>query len=195
MEKRRFMKRNEGYSLTELIIVMAIIAVLTGAAMVTISIIHSAKAKEASSTLEDALSEMEANAKGKMCVVADVQEPDYRYALAVYKSGTKYYVKKGYYKGNGSDMTKADSYVFVDSENVGSGKGATFSAYVDVKYTDSSGTERDITGLDDKPVYIIYDRQGMCINGDGTYNFYRNNTDKNVGTVVLNKNGSHTSNN
>ena len=57
MEKRRFMKDNKGYTLIEMIIVIAIIAIMTGAAMVTITILHNAKAKEASITLETALSE------------------------------------------------------------------------------------------------------------------------------------------
>ena len=89
------MKDNKGYTLIEMIIVIAIIAIMTGAAMVTITILHNAKAKEASITLETALSETQKNAKGKMCVVADTQQPDYKFALAVYKSGSKYYVKKG----------------------------------------------------------------------------------------------------
>ena len=48
--------------------------------------------------------------------------------------------------------------------------------------------------MDDKPVYIIYDRQGMCIYGNGKFNFYRDKKDSLLNTVVLNKNGSHTSN-
>lgn len=191
MEKRRFMKDNKGYSLIEMIIVMAIIVVMTGAAMVTITILHNAKAREASVTLDSALSEMQQNAKGRRCVVAGTEQPDYKYALAVYASGGKYYVKKGYYIGNGSDMTRESSYVFENSENANSGKGESFSAYVDVKYQDASGTIRDITGISEDPVYIIYDRQGMCISGDGKYLFYRNNKSTILNTVVLNKNGSH----
>lgn len=194
MEKRRFMKENKGYSLIELIIVMAIVVILTGAAMITITVIHNAKAREAATTFEGALSDLQQNTKGKMCVVADTEQPDYRFALAVYKKGTKYYVKKGYYKGNNLDMSKATSYVFVDAENGSGGNGESFSAYVKVTYTDASKTEREITELSDKPVYIIYDRQGCCIYGDGSYNFYRNNKNELLNTVVLNKNGSHTSN-
>ena len=194
MNKRRFMKKNEGYSLIEMIIVIAIIAVMMAAALVTITIMHSAKAKEAASTFENALADLQVNAKGKMCVVSDVEKADYRYAIAIYKDGGKYYVKKGYYKGSGSDMNSASSYEFVDSENVGGGKGECFSAYVTVKYVDDAGTERDITGLTDKPVYIIYDRQGMCIYGYGKYNFYKNSDDQLMSTVTLNKNGSHSSN-
>ena len=89
-------------------------------------------------------------------------------------------------------MSLNSSYVFDDSENANSGKGESFSAYVKVKYKDSSGTEQDITGIDEKPVYIIYDRQGMCIYGDGQYELYRNSKDSLLNTVVLNKNGSHT---
>ena len=196
MEKRRFMKRNEGYSLTELIIVLAIIGVLTGAAMVTISIIHSAKAKEASSTMEDALSELEANAKGRMGVVGGVEQPDYQFALAIYKSGSRYYLKKGYYKGNGLAKNDASNYEFVASENGGGGKGTSFSSFIQITYVDSAGVERDITGLDDNPVFIIYDKKGMCVLGDGKYKFYRkNSTSSTLGILTLNKNGSHTANN
>ena len=39
MEKRRFMKDNKGYTLIEMIIVIAIIAIMTGAAMVTITLL------------------------------------------------------------------------------------------------------------------------------------------------------------
>ena len=85
MEKRRFMKDNKGYTLIEMIIVIAIIAIMTGAAMVTITILHNAKAKEASITLETALSETQKNAKGKMCVVADTQQPDYKFAGLLYR--------------------------------------------------------------------------------------------------------------
>ena len=67
MEKRRFMKENKGYSLIELIIVLAIIVVMTGVSMVTITIIHNARAREASTKFENALSELQQNAKGKMC--------------------------------------------------------------------------------------------------------------------------------
>ena len=54
MEKRRFMKENKGYSLIELIIVLAIIVVMTGVSMVTITIIHNARAREASTKFENA---------------------------------------------------------------------------------------------------------------------------------------------
>ena len=194
MEKRRFMKENKGYSLIELIIVLAIIVVMTGVSMVTITIIHNARAREASTKFENALSELQQNAKGKMCVVSDTNEPDDRFALAIYKDNSKYYMKRGYYLGNNLDMSKSTSYLFVDSENGNGGKGESFSAYIKVKYVDESGVERDITEMDDKPVYIIYDRQGMCIYGNGKFNFYRDKKDSLLNTVVLNKNGSHTSN-
>ena len=45
MEKRRFMKDNKGYTLIEMIIVIAIIAIMTGAAMVTITILQNANAQ------------------------------------------------------------------------------------------------------------------------------------------------------
>ena len=196
MNKRRFMKRNEGYSLVEMIIVIAIIAVMTAAAMVTLTIMHNAKAKEAASTLEDALSQTQGYAKGKMVVIGGTNQPDYRFALAIHKQGDRYYVKKGYYKGNGSDMNQYSSYEFPDSENACKGKGESFSAYVTVKYVDDTGTEYDVGELSQSgaPVYIIYDRQGMCIKGNGKFRFYKKSGDSLISTVTLNKNGSHTSN-
>ncbi len=192
MKKRRIMKENEGYSLIEMIIVIAIIAVMSAAAMVTISIIHNAKAKEAASTLEDALFEAQNNAKGKVCVVNGTQEKEYRYALCVYKDGAKYYVRKGYYKGNDLPKNKAASYEFVASENVGSGKGYSFSSYVSMKYVDSAGTTKDI-GSGDDAIYIIYDKQGNCMYGYGKFEFYRSGKSVLLNTLTLNKNGSHTS--
>lgn len=192
MKKRRILKKNEGYSLIEMIIVIAIIAVMSAAAMVTISIIHNAKAKEAASTLEDALFEAQNNAKGKVCVFKGTQEPEYRYALCVYKDGAKCYVKKGYYKGSDLPKDKAASYEFDPAENVGSGKGSSFSAYVTMKYVDSTGTSRDI-GDGDDAVYIIYDKQGNCMYGYGKFEFYRSGKNVLLNTLILNKNGSHTS--
>lgn len=200
MNKRRFMKKNEGYSLVEMIIVIAIIAVMSGAAMVTIAIIHNAKAKEAASTFEDVLAETQSNAKGKMCVIDGTQYPDYRFAVAVFKKGSKYYVQEGYYKGNGAAFDNKNSYDFEHTKDLRNGKAISFSAYVSVKYKASGETdERQIGLLDSEgsggaPVYIVYDRQGMCVYGSGELSFYRNSKDTLLSTVVLNKNGSHTSN-
>ena len=200
MDKRRFMKKNEGYSLIEMIIVIAIIAILSAAAMVTISIMHSAKAKEASSTLEDSLSELQSNAKGKMCVTGTVTDPtnkvnqkDYRFALAIYKQDRKYYIIKGYYMGTG-DMDSASNYWFPADENVGAGKGTSLSSYVTVRYFDSDGTEKVIGDLDTAAVYIVYDKQGMCIHGTGKYQFARTLKQSPFAVMTLNKNGSHSSN-
>lgn len=192
MKKRRILKRNEGYTLVEMIIVIAIIAILSAAAMVTISIIHNAKAKEAASTLEDALFDTQNNAKGKVCMIGTTKYPDYKFALMVYKDGSKYYVKKCYYKGGGLSMSSADSYVTADNEKSGSGKGTSFSSYVDVKYVNPDGNEVAI-GSGNDAVFIIYDRQGNCVRGSGKFKFYRSNKDVLLSTLVLNKNGSHTS--
>ena len=193
MEKRRFTKNNEGYSLIELIIVIAVIAALTTAAFATMAIMKDAKTKEASSTLEDELSALQSSAKDKMCIVSGVEQPDYSFALMIYRNGGTYYAKKGYYVGGGADVTQAASYVFVAGENTNGDKGASFSSYVSVKYDKgTSGTSRDISSSD--PVYIIYDRHGMCKTGDGTYTFYRKGSENvPTATLVLNKNGSCTS--
>lgn len=191
MEKKRRFGNNEGYSLVELIIVMAIIIVLSGVAFATITIMHSAKAKEAATTFESELSELANKSKGQMCVVAGKQEPDYKYCIMIYKhSDGKYYIKKGYYIGGGADMTLSSSYMFVDAENAGSGKGICLSAYVYVKY--KSLTDASENTVDGDGVYIVYNRQGTCISGAGDYGFYKKNGSF-ITNVTLNKNGSHQS--
>lgn len=194
MDKRKFVENNKGYSLIELIIVIAITALLTVAAYVTLSIMHSAKAKEASTTFESELNELSNKARGQMCVVSNVEKPTYKFCIQIYSINGKEYIRQGYYKGAGLAFDNNNSYVFIDSENVGNGKGISMSSYVDVSYTPVGGTEKSIgeTGGVDS-VYIVFDKNGNCINGYGEFSFRRKNGNM-IATVTLNKNGSHQQN-
>lgn len=195
MNKRRFMENNKGYSLIELIIVIAITALLTAAAYVTLSVMHSAKAKEASTTFESELNELSNKARGQMCVVSDVEKPTYKFCLKLYTINGKPYIKQGYYKGAELAFDSESSYTFIDSENVGSGKGISLSSYVDVSYTPFGGTETLIgEGSEElECVYIVFDKNGNCLNGSGEFSFRRKNGNM-IATVTLNKNGSHQQN-
>jgi len=183
---------NKGFSLIELIIVIAIISIMAGAAMVTVAVMHSAKAKEAGSTFDIEVAQLQANARGKMVVVEGVDKEDYRFAICVYRDGGKYYMKNGYYKGTGSKTDDAN-YDWDHSDNVSGGKGTSLSSYVIVKYIDpATNVEREIgNGAEypDQPVYIIFNRQGECVHGNGTYTFYRKSGDQ-ICDVKLNRIGS-----
>ncbi len=179
---------NSGYTLVEMIIVLAIIAVLSMAAGISITLINSAKAKEASVTFDSEVATLITKSKNTVCTydadsdgIAEMHE-DYVHCLRVYKDGDIYYVMRGYY-----DVAN-DTYIFnstTDSNN--NGKGKSLTSYVRVTYTSTGGTEADI---DDSGVIIRYGRNGGCIEGDGTYNFYKRNGNM-VANVILRKNGSH----
>lgn len=190
-KKRRFIEDNKGYSLVEMIIVIAIIVILSAAAYATLTVMHSAKAKEAATTFESEISELITKSKGQMCVVKDEDgdgkdelKPDYRYCINVYTNGDKFYIRKGYWD------SVIDAYIFPAELNNNNGKGISLSAYVIVKYKALGGAESTI---DVDGVNIVYDRSGMCIEGAGEFSFYKKSGGY-ISSVTLNKNGSHQSN-
>lgn len=184
---------DKGFSLVEMIIVIAIIAVLTGVATVTVTLINSAKAKDASIAFNSELTDLSTKSKSQICTKEDgTTEPNFLYCLMVYqKNNGKYYVKRGYY--NTAAATGTDPYVFIDSENKNGGDGIGLSSRVEVRYTDTNGVEKKIasSGSDTIPaVYIVFSRDGRILEGAGTFGFYKKNGN-NVADVAVRRNGSH----
>lgn len=185
--KRRFMKNNKGFSLVEMIICIAIIAILSGIALVTVSMIDSAKAKDAAVSFNSVVSETLAKSKGQMCVVNGVNQPTYKRCMYLYleDSSDRYYLKTGYYNPDG--LTDADKYIFIDNENKNEGKGTNLSAKVTIKYEDLDGNK---TTVDSDGVYIIFNKNGTCFDGAGLFEFYKRNGNL-VDEVSIKTNGSH----
>lgn len=196
--KRRHLLNNKGYSLIELVIVIGIIVVMTGVATVTVTLINSARAKEAAVIFTSELSDASTKAKSQMVVMEDasgikVKYPTYSYCLKIYKEKNKTYIKKGYYNPDGT--SEATKYIFIDAENSNGGKGISLSSRIEIKYKDpDTGVEKKISdsaGTDSiTKVYIVFDRNGRCLEGDGDYNFYKSNGNL-ISTVRLKKNGSY----
>ena len=195
MERKMKKLNNKGYSLVEMIIVIAIVAVLTGAAMVTLSVMHSAKAKEAAITFESELSELVSDSKNKVCDpngdgVIDDSEKEYSVGLRLYKSGGKCYVQQVLVK----DGIYVQNTTYEQANNNNNGKGISLSSYVYVKYTATATVNSfDIGTEDDETVLIHYKKNGSCDSGHGTYEFIRTSGGSTVATVTINKNGSHQS--
>lgn len=196
MKKRRMKKlNNDGYSLVELIIVIGIIVVFSAAALITMSVMHSAKAKEAAITFDSEISELIHSSKNKACDInddgkIDDTEKTYSYGIRLHKDGNKCYmqsvlVKNGVYE---SDAT------YEKANNPNDGKGISLSSYVYVKYTDQAGNEIIIGDSASDTVLISYNKNGTCASGVGNYEFLRTNNDSMVAMMTLNKNGSHQSN-
>lgn len=198
---------NNGYSLVEMIITIAIIVIMSGISFVTVSMINSAKAKDASVTFESELSDMITKTKNQVCIVNGKSKPSYSSCLMIYKaSDNNYYVKKGYYNPAGSGLSETNAasvnmdamYIFINEENLNDGKGKGLSSRVKIGYRDNTiagSTEQTIEYTDnasDKN-YIVYDRNGRCLEGYGIYRFYKKNGNV-IADVTIQKNGSHQSN-
>lgn len=198
---------NKGYSLVEMIITIAIIAIMTGISFVTVTMINSAKAKDASVTFESELSDMITKTKNQVCIVNGKSKPSFSTCMMIYKADDdRYYVKRGYYNPAGSGLSEADAsavnmdaqYIFINEENVNDGKGKGLSSRVRITYRDntvSGSTDQTIEYTDkaDDKQYIVYDRNGKCIEGYGVYKFYKKNGNV-IADVTIQKNGSHQSN-
>ena len=196
MKKRRMKKlNNRGYSLVELIIVIAIIVVFSAAALVTMTVMHNAKAKEAAITFDSELSELIHNAKNRACDVNDngtieAVEKEYTFGLRLYQVDGKCYLQNvlvfaGAYESD-VDFEKAN--------NPNNGLGKSLSTYVYVKYTDKAGNEYTIGDTGSDEVLIYYNKDGSCASGVGTYEFIKTNNDTMVAIMTINKNGSHQTN-
>ncbi|MDE6025198.1 MAG: prepilin-type N-terminal cleavage/methylation domain-containing protein [Lachnospiraceae bacterium] len=185
---------DKGYTLAEMIIVIAIIAVLSTAAFLTLSVLHTAKVRDAATTFYAEVNAMyaksksqqayhDANNDGKM----DASELDKNavYVLALYKDGQKLFIKRGVRDGSGS--LSYDDYL----GNNNGGKGLNLSPYTTITYKAAgSSTTTDITNDVSSPFIISFDKRGTCTDGVGTYQFKKKDGGTLV-TVTINKNGSY----
>ncbi len=194
---KKSIKDNSGFSLTELIIVLAIILIMTVASFVTITIMHSAKAKEAASSFENALTEVislsknngvDKNSNG----VIDVDEGKYSIGLRIYKDGRKYYLQKCICEKNATGeytyVSLPTSDAYISSLNESSGKGVCLSSYVKINYYDIDGNDKSADSY-----VIAFNKKGECVLGFGRYEFLKASTNSKIVSVSVNKNGSYIS--
>ncbi|MCM1286843.1 MAG: type II secretion system GspH family protein [Clostridium sp.] len=175
---------NSGYTLVELVIVMAIIVILTTAAFVTMSVMHTAKVKEAAATFDAEVTDLIARTRNQDVYqdmnnngVMDAGEelPGYKYELIISYIGNKYYVCNYFLLPGGthSEVSSADR--------------KSLSTYVTVKYSDFDGTYVDV---EISSRIIRFDKSGACVEGAGVYKFLKRDGSV-IATVTINKNGSH----
>ena len=196
----RKQKNNRGYSLVEMIICIAIIAVVATIALISISLIHSARAKEAAVTVDEEIATLITKSKNMKC---DKEGEGWQYAARIYYNtdDNKYYFQKGYYN------TVNHKYTFTNTDPDGEGKGTSLSSYVDINFVgrrdvisnssfDTSSTQ-DISS--DNPllvknvtwgVPIRFNKDGSCATGYGEFAFLKKNGNV-VATDYIRKNGSH----
>lgn len=175
---------NSGYTLVELIIVLAIIVILTTAAFVTMSIMHTAKVKDAAATFDAEITDLIAKTRNQEVYqdtnkngVMDPGEelPGYKYELGISYENEKYYINNWYRLPGGTHSEAAT-------------KRKSMSAYVQIQYSDFDGTYVDAAVADGHT--IRFDKSGACVDGAGIYKFLKKDGSV-IATVTINKNGSH----
>ncbi len=193
-------KNDHGYTLVEMIIVIAIIAVVAGMSLISITLIHSARAKEASVTVDSEIATLITKSKNMQ---SDV--PGMQYAARIYADDRGvYYYQKGYY-----DPTTM-KYNFTNTDTEGDGKGKSLSSYVIIKYTGEetivqNGFVEDSYGIGAKVedhevkdlnfhqgLFIRFNKDGTCAQGVGDIRFYKRNGNM-VAHEYIRSNGSHQS--
>ncbi|MBR6403577.1 MAG: prepilin-type N-terminal cleavage/methylation domain-containing protein [Eubacterium sp.] len=186
---KKLLKNNSGYSLVELLIVIAIVVVLAAAALVSITMVHSARAKDAAIKVGSEVNQLKTKC---MNMKPDDGTHDY-YALSLYNDS--------------SDVThiclvkhdpSTDTFDYDTDEdvNLSSSVKVDFSGSyraVDDFSTALAGTNKipghqGDTGTN-SPVFICFDKRGNCYSGSGEYNFYKRNGNV-VAHVNIRQNGS-----
>lgn len=197
--------KNKGYSLVETIIVIAIIGIVSVMAMASVSMIHSAKCKDAAVVFDSEISELMARAKA-------MNDGSGMCAIRVFKDGNNYYIQKGTVKKYGPIIKFK-----IDNDNDNDYKGRAVSKYVMISYTAESGSgltypddwnssledtwtnaaavcEGSIGSFNDGDsltgVVIAVTKSGDVISGNGAFCFFRRNGSQ-VARVYVRKNGSH----
>jgi prepilin-type N-terminal cleavage/methylation domain-containing protein len=220
MKMIKLAKENKGYSLVEMIIVIAIIAVMSAGSLVTIKLINSAKAKEAGVTLDSEIAALVAKSKSQLVefnydksadgVISDddkAKSRDYYFAIAVYQGADeKYYISHGFYS---PDDSGKKTYIAFADDNTNNGKGTCISKRVIISYDGVEGaaksgllkagtslTTTDITTSGtNKDVFIIaFDKAGRCVSGVGTYDLKKSADNATIDMITIRANGSRQSN-
>lgn len=194
---KKTIKRNDGFSMVEMIIVLAIVAVVSAMSVISISITYTARAKEAASTFDSEIATLYASCKG-MSVDVDKNgliqgdEENYAYCIKLYKPASKQevFLCQGYYDLTATSV--AGSFVSTSTMNGGLGKNLT--SYVKVNFTGKKADGTDVTDFAPQDgsdaIYIAFNRRGECIYGVGTYEF-KKTSGKTVARKYIRANGSH----
>lgn len=157
------MKKNKGYTLIEMIIVIAIMAILAGLSAVTIGLINKAKAQDAVTTFNSQLSSIWLKTKA----IGTTQKSMY---AVIQESSDNDYVLKLYDSTGGTAVEKNSVLL------------KKWSKYVTITYNEEDANQIQAGyGNSSAGFYIQFDKStGGALKGGGSYIF----KDKNGNTVA-----------
>lgn len=183
---------NKGYSLIELIIVLAIIAIVSTMSLLSINVLFSAKVKADSQTFNSEIGLIKADRYSEPVDLSGNKIPGAYYALRIYRhSDNRVYVQKCAYN------PVADVFITSNIDKRNDGRGLKLTSYTSVSYAEQkTGTVVDITGTGE--AYVVYDKDGTIhlhtsgskYYGAGKFMFKKRNGDI-VANVYVRGNGSH----
>lgn len=201
--------KNKGYSLIEMIIVLAIIALTAAMSLVSVTLLNTARAKDAALNFDAEVAELISKNKN---MIPDMPNTDpsssepksttAKYGLMLYTDddGTikfsqidcdRYFAGSGFYKFKDDGTGKPDFSDTVSvSKRVDVKYQGTYKSFVNgsVETRSSDTTPGSYTGIG--AVCIMFDTKGNCLSGYGTYKFLKANGNV-VSTVTIRQNGSH----
>lgn len=194
------MNNNKGYSFVELIIVIVLILILSVMSLVSLSLITSARAKDASTEFG---SELQVIKKKCMDMTPDKNSWDSTLSLSEDDKDKARYGLVVYFEDGNFKMSEVNCYPkgkFYQYDLTTVNETVLFSKRIDVKYkgtytsfnSQNKCTVTDVLpgGLNsDDCICIVFDRHGNCLSGYGEYDFNRKNGST-VAKVYVNKNGS-----
>ena len=149
--KKHILKRNDAYSLVELIIVLAIMAILSGVAVLTISVISNGRVTAAKDTFDTEIS----------ALITRTKTQDADNAICLVRNGNEYEVYYG---------TSTDGVSFTANDPNNPDKNLN---KCDIYYSEDGSTPTLVTSL----VIKFRKTDGSCIAGYGTYYFCKTNKD------------------
>lgn len=188
------MRKNQGYTLVEMIIVIAIIAIMSGVSAVTIGVIKQARCNVAIDTFNNQLAGLllksRAMSQGKIQSSGSDESQQYPLCMRIMKNADgEYEMTLGYYT---LDLTSGylDTGFVKKSQDADLG---TLTDLVDIIYT-STDDDTYVTSphdLEDGPIIIQFNKSdGSVKYGSGVYVFKYQNRD--YGTITLDKvTGNH----
>ncbi len=168
---RNNLKLNSGYTLVELIIVIAIIAIMSGAGIFTVSAIRTSQATASMQKFDSELSALEMRTKTQKSGEA----------IRIVQNGANYEIFYGICTdGNPSTFTANSTTADKVLERV------------TIYYAEDYDADSATTPLTEQ-VIVIRKSDSQVLAGYGEYRFCKYNSDKNVGRVSLNQyTGGHT---
>lgn len=173
------MRKNRGYTLIEAIIVIAIIAILSGASLVTIGIIRKAKVQAAATTLNNQIGGLLTKTRAlseakneRLCLKIERIDADKTFANGTTAVADSYVLILGYHNGTGFVEKTADTAE------------ATLPNFIEIEYETDDGTACNIADMDDDHMYIEFNKSNGSVRyGSGKYKIkYGGNL---AATVVL----------